>query len=102
METGTEIDSVTLLAKSFVVLGSLRVERDPVGATQLLRAALALADQAGRPLDPQYTVRFAQASLDAAQTMLGDRFERELETGTRPVARVPGRAPQARRERSVA
>jgi predicted ATPase/class 3 adenylate cyclase len=81
LETGTEIDSVTLLAESFVVLGSLRVERDPVGATQLLRAAGALADQAGRPLDPQYTVRFAQASLDAAQTKLGDRFERELETG---------------------
>ena len=81
LETGTKIDSVTLLAESFVVLGSLRVERDPVGATQLLRAAHALADQAGRPLDPQYTVRFAQASLDAAQTKLGDRFERELETG---------------------
>ena len=81
LDTGRELDSVTLLTESFVVLGSLRVERDPVAATQLLRAALALADRAGRPLDAQYTAPFAEASLEAARTRLGDRFQRELETG---------------------
>ena len=81
LEIGTELDSLTLLNETFVVLGSLCVEREPVAATQLLRAAIALGDRAGHPLDVKYTLPFAEAGLEKARTMLGDRFEVELETG---------------------
>ena len=39
--------------------------------------------QAGRPLDAQYTapLRHRKTLRLAAQTKLGERFERELETG---------------------
>jgi len=58
------------------------VNTDPGGATQLLAAADAIAEETGQRLDTTYSLRFVDRATAAARERLGDAFEAEWQAGS--------------------
>ena len=78
-----ELDSRSLAPEALVVLASVRVEDEPAAATRLVSAAQAIGEAAGRPLDDQFGQPLATETLQTGRERLGERFESEVEAGSR-------------------
>ncbi len=78
-----ELDSRSLASEALVVLASARVEDEPAAATRLVSAAQAMGEAAGQPLDVQFAQPLATETLQTGRERLGERFESEVEAGSR-------------------
>jgi predicted ATPase/class 3 adenylate cyclase len=82
LSTAVELDFPVSTMEALVLLAAVRLGGDPAEATRLLAGARAIADESGLDLDPRFEGRVAEETEQRARERLGERFEREWETGS--------------------
>jgi predicted ATPase len=82
LRSAVGLQSAALAVEALAALACVRVNTDPGGATQLLAAADAIAEETGQRLDTTYSLRFVDRATAAARERLGDAFEAEWQAGS--------------------
>jgi predicted ATPase/class 3 adenylate cyclase len=83
LRTAVDLESLALAVEALLALGSVRVQTEPGAAARLLSAAWTIGEEGGQPLDPRLHGLVAETAERQARERLGERFEREWETGSR-------------------
>jgi hypothetical protein len=76
------LTSTTSTIEALVLLAAARMEADAAGATRLLAALKATADQDGHELDPRIEGPVFEEAVRSARDRLGQRFEAEWAAGS--------------------